>query len=100
MRNNKIDKNTHSALIRAYSRAGKIKDSLVLLKELVNSNQGVEEVVFNTLLDGCAKNELLQEISTVTHLMLQSGLSLGTVSYNSIIDGYVRCQEFWKAWEC
>jgi len=52
------------------------------------------------LLDGCSKNEMLNEIETVFNLMYKSGIEPGTVSYNSIIDGYVRSKEFWKAWNC
>lgn len=59
-----------------------------------------DEIVFNTLLDGCSKNEKIREIEIVTDIMIRCGINPGTVSYNSIIDGYVRCKEFWKAWDC
>jgi len=35
MRNSKIDKNTHSLLIRYFSKEGKINQALILLKEMV-----------------------------------------------------------------
>jgi len=70
------------------------------LKELINSGNVPDEIVFNTLLDGCSKNEMIREIEVVIKLMSKSGIAPGTVSYNSIIDGYVRCKEFWKALDC
>jgi len=35
MRNSKIDKNTHSLLIRHFSKEGKINQAIILLKEMV-----------------------------------------------------------------
>lgn len=35
LRNNKVDKNTHSIIIRAYAKSFKIKEAINLLKELI-----------------------------------------------------------------
>jgi pentatricopeptide repeat protein len=67
---------------------------------MIRNNIHPDEIVFNTLLDGCSKCELLKEIEIVINLMQESRLNPGTVSYNSIIDGYVRCKQFWKAYNC
>jgi pentatricopeptide repeat protein len=54
---------------------------------LIANGNVPDEIVFNTLLDGCSKNEMIKEIEVVIKIMSKSGIAPGTVSYNSIIDG-------------
>lgn len=51
-----------------------------MLKELIYSGNVPDEIVFNTLLDGCSKNEMIREIEVVIKLMNKSGIAPGTVS--------------------
>lgn len=47
---------------------------------MLQLNMIPDEIVFNTLLDGCSKNEKLKEIEIVTQMMKKTGISPGTVS--------------------
>ena len=49
-----------------------------------------DEVLYNSLLDGCSKNGQINLAFSIYDLMVDEGISPSTVTYNSLIDSCVR----------
>lgn len=58
-----------------------------------------DEVLFNSLLDGCSKCAIKYLLIKVYKQMIKMNIQPSSVTYNSLIDGYVRCGDIKSAWE-
>jgi pentatricopeptide repeat protein len=57
-----------------------------------------DEVVYNSLLDGCSKAGELGISFEIFNSMNQDDIKPSTISYNSLIDGCVRAGDIRSAW--
>jgi pentatricopeptide repeat protein len=64
----------------------------------VNSIIQPDEVTFNTLLKGCAQQKMYTKSHELYSTMCNIGLVPNQVTYNSLIEVYVRCGRIDDAW--
>jgi pentatricopeptide repeat protein len=58
----------------------------------------VDEVSFNTLIKGCAQERMIGKAKQLFTQMLTRGMRPTYVTYNSIIDVFVRGNQMSEAW--
>jgi pentatricopeptide repeat protein len=59
-----------------------------------------DEVLYNSLLDGCSKNNQMAKAFEIYQMMLEEGtVKPTTVTFNSLIDCCVRCNVQSRAWQ-
>lgn len=56
-------------------------------------NRGIkaDEVLYNSLIDGCSKNGRIDVAFKLYNEMLSDNIKASTITYNSLIDACVRC---------
>lgn len=58
-----------------------------------------DEVLYNSLLDGCSKAGKLDLAFQLFHQMQTEGLSPSTITFNSLIDACVRANQIQEGWK-
>lgn len=90
---------TISSLIKCECKIGDIEIAIGRLYLLSKYNIKADEILFNTLLDGCSKNSR-QDLSKIVYdKMIEHNIVPGCVTYNSLIDGQIRSKNLKNAWE-
>ncbi len=58
-----------------------------------------DEILYNSLLDGCSKSAQIDLAFDLYEQMLLEGIKPSTITFNSLIDACVRCNNLHKGWE-
>merc|ERR1719443_2269267 len=97
MRERKIAPNviTFSTMIRGFCRKGDVPAALTCLDELYRERPRLkpDEIVYNTLLEGCAKANLVTEAERIFSEMQREGLRPSSYTLTVIVKllGQARC---------
>jgi len=77
MRKHHVDPNivTYSTIIKGHCQAGNVQCGFAVLKDMQRDTKlKPDEIMYNSLLDGCARNNLLDEGHDLLQEMLHSGI--------------------------
>merc|ERR1719487_2590786 len=67
---------TYSTIIKGHCQAGDVQLGFSVLKEMqCSTNMRPDEIMYNSLLDGCARNDLFHEGQALFKEMLKEGVS-------------------------
>jgi leucine-rich PPR motif-containing protein len=87
-------------MIKGYCKYGQLEQAMETFDKLKSLEIKTDEVLYNSLLDGCSKNKNLTKAFEVFEIMQKDpNCQPTTVSYNSLIDACVRTSSLSKAWE-
>merc|ERR1740130_2633631 len=78
MKKHFVDANivTYSTIIKGHCQAGEIQRAFAVLKEMKQETHlKPDEIMYNSLLDGCAQNNLFEEGQELLKQMLQAGVA-------------------------
>jgi len=78
MKKHYVDANivTYSTIIKGHCQAGEIQRAFAVLKEMKQETHlKPDEIMYNSLLDGCAQNSLFEEGQELLKQMLQAGIA-------------------------
>ena len=77
-----------------------MEKALELLENMNKDDSEVkpDEISYNTLIKGCARNKDLETAFKIFNSMEKSGVQPNDVTYNSLINVCVRCEKMERAW--
>ena len=89
---------SYSTLIKGYCQETKIKEAFQLLDVMIEKHQIMpDEVLFNSLLDGCVRADAFKIGEMVFQKMQQSQLTLSVVAYSIMVKLYGKMGELDQA---
>jgi len=94
---------TYSTLIKGYAKE-KNTEAMMKIYNLVKGKQEknelqLDEVFYNTILDGCAKNDKVNLAFQIVSEMRKNGIVLSNVTYSIIIKLHSKANEYAKTLE-
>jgi pentatricopeptide repeat protein len=91
---------TYSTIIKGYCCAGDLDKSLTLLKEMEAGGQFLaDEVMYNSLLDGCAKQQRLEEALSLLKRMRKANIAPSNYTLSIMIKLLGRSKRLTQAFE-
>ena len=58
-----------------------------------------DEVLYNSLVDGCSKCSRVDLAFDIYHQMMEDGIKPSTITFNSLIDACVRSNQISRGWQ-
>lgn len=96
-----LDLMTYSTMIKGFCKFGHLESALTLLDAMRHSSTTQpDEILYNSLLDGCSKAGKLDLAFQLYNQMQAegSGIIPTTVTFNSLIDACVRADQLQEGW--
>ena len=90
---------SYGILIKILCKDNQIKSAFQYYESLKSNFLIKDEIIFNLLIDGCSKSFNLDLIKYIYDDMLKLNIIPSIVTYNSIIDSYVRAKDLRSAWK-
>merc|ERR1719163_6225 len=88
---------TFSTLIKGYSHIGEVHKAMALSRELKTRGLKCDEIMYNSLIDGCAKANKLQEGLMVFEDMLQSRVAPSNITFSILVKLYFEAGQIAEA---
>jgi len=76
---------TYSTLIKGYCAAGDMQSAFEVFRQLRSGSEAPDEVVYNTLLDGCLQAGLADEGENLVETMMDQGLAPSVYTLSSLV---------------
>jgi len=102
MKKHHVDKNivTYSTIIKGYCQAGDVKGGMQVMKEMQEETKlKPDEIMFNSLLDGCAANNLFEEGENLLKEMLQAKIAPSNFTLSIMVKMLNRARKIEQAFE-
>jgi pentatricopeptide repeat protein len=90
---------TYSILIKASCAAGNLGNAMSLFEQLKQENLVLDEIAFNSLLNGCSKNNKVSYAETVFQSMRELGVKPSNVTFSILVKMYGKAKMLDKAAE-
>merc|ERR1719191_1248690 len=90
---------TYSILIKASCAAGNLGNAMSLFEQLKQENLVLDEIAFNSLLNGCSKNNKVNYAETVFASMRELGVKPSNVTFSILVKMYGKAKMLDKATE-
>merc|ERR1719214_548489 len=88
---------TYSILIKASCAAGNLGNAMSLFEQLKQENLVLDEIAFNSLLNGCSKNNKVSYAETVFQSMQDLKVRPSNVTFSILVKMYGRAKMLDKA---
>merc|ERR1719463_45398 len=90
---------TYSILIKASCAAGNLGNAMSLFEQLKQENLVLDEIAFNSLLNGCSKNNKVSYAENVFQSMRELGVKPSNVTFSILVKMYGKAKMLDKAAE-
>jgi len=97
--NSKVNIITYGTLIKCLCRANLMELALYYYEILKKDDLIKDEVIFNLLIDGCSKNQNIEQLKAIYYDMLNLSITPTIVTFNTIIDAYIRFKDLPSSWK-
>merc|ERR1719252_352862 len=88
---------TYSILIKASCTAGNLGNAMSLFEQLKQENLVLDEIAFNSLLNGCSKNNKVSYAETVFQSMRELGVKPSNITFSILVKMYGKAKQLDKA---
>lgn len=85
--------------IKLLCKHKKVNIAYMLFQRIYQSKMIKDEIIFNLIIDGFAKDMNTDMMLNVFDMMKRDGISPTIITYNTIIDGFIRSNKIETAWQ-
>jgi pentatricopeptide repeat protein len=86
-------------MIKGFCKYQQLDNAFSVFRDMKSRGIKADEVLYNSLLDGCSKNGRIDLAFQLYDEMMRENVRASTITYNSLIDACVRSNHINKAWE-
>mmetsp|Transcript_29299 Transcript_29299/g.28463 ORF Transcript_29299/g.28463 Transcript_29299/m.28463 type:complete len:86 (+) Transcript_29299:1055-1312(+) len=85
-------------MIKGFCRFQKLDKALAAFSKMKTLGIQPDEILYNSILDGCSKNGQADKAFAFYEMMQKEGVKPSTITFNSLIDACVRSGRMKESW--